>query len=354
MSGNPFAPARVGGGRGASRFRRMGNSRQGVLEGLSNRSSGGANVGGAVPLPLPLPLPEPEPQSLPLPPSLGGVLPRRPGPQSSPPSTPTRKGSGPQGTPERAGDGRGGGTHGTPPSSPTRKLDGRPGLAKLAAAPAVVGGLAPPPALPAQPKEAGALPIRGPWDVKASETASAARSAGQAAAEAERIQAARAAETMRLPPPSPPTDAATAPATAAYETYDDLPIVEAVAEFLFDLFDANCLDEYQVLAAFEERACQAFNTPPEQGFTFEQEALHREFCKLFEGFTASFLARRGFTTETFFAEINASESVAAAVAGEGESEQEPVNELVSVLGDVANFQKWANSMRKQFSETQST
>lgn len=31
---------------------------------------------------------------------------------------------------------------------------------------------------------------------------------------------------------------------------------------------ANCMDEYQVLAAFEERASLAFDTPIEDGFTF--------------------------------------------------------------------------------------
>ena len=38
---------------------------------------------------------------------------------------------------------------------------------------------------------------------------------------------------------------------------------------LFNLFDANCLDEYQVLSAFEERGCLALSTPIEDGFTFE-------------------------------------------------------------------------------------
>jgi hypothetical protein len=70
-------------------------------------------------------------------------------------------------------------------------------------------------------------------------------------------------------------------------------IVSKVADYLFNLFDANCMEECQVLAAFEARACRAFGTPAEGGFTFEQEALHREFCALFEGFTQAFLKQHG-------------------------------------------------------------
>ena len=84
------------------------------------------------------------------------------------------------------------------------------------------------------------------------------------------------------------------------------------------------MDECHVLAAFEERACLAFDTPIEDGFTckrsresslasgvlraslkprscsaVEQEALHREFCALFEGFTGEFLDSRGVSEEAF-------------------------------------------------------
>mmetsp|Transcript_4766 Transcript_4766/g.13587 ORF Transcript_4766/g.13587 Transcript_4766/m.13587 type:complete len:115 (-) Transcript_4766:3030-3374(-) len=38
----------------------------------------------------------------------------------------------------------------------------------------------------------------------------------------------------------------------------DLEIVTEVAEFIFDLWDANCLPEYKRIEAFEERALPAF------------------------------------------------------------------------------------------------
>lgn len=52
---------------------------------------------------------------------------------------------------------------------------------------------------------------------------------------------------------------------------------------IFD--DDGTGEECRVLAAFEERACLAFDTPIEDGFTFEQQALHREFCALFVSLT---------------------------------------------------------------------
>lgn len=56
---------------------------------------------------------------------------------------------------------------------------------------------------------------------------------------------------------------------------------------------------FQILADFEERACTRFDTPIEDGFTFEQEALHREFCRLFDGFCTGFLREKGLSEEDF-------------------------------------------------------
>ena len=132
--------------------------------------------------------------------------------------------------------------------------------------------------------------------------------------------------------------------------------MEAVAEYLFNLFDANLTDEYQILASFEERACQAFATPPEDGYTFEQEALHREFCALFEGFTEGFLKQHGVSEASFQQALQAAmrdreEAFPTAVA-EGtlplpwEEQGNSVEEIISVLGEVADFRRWAASMRQ--------
>lgn len=98
----------------------------------------------------------------------------------------------------------------------------------------------------------------GPWDVKAADVAAAARQAGASA-----------------------TAGASSSALASGDGSDD--IVEQLAEYIRSIiFDTDGMgEECHVLAAFEERACLAFETPIEDGFTFEQQALHREFCALF-------------------------------------------------------------------------
>ena len=98
----------------------------------------------------------------------------------------------------------------------------------------------------------------GPWDVKAADVAAAAREAGANASSS---------------------------AHSSKNGSDD--IVEQLAEYIRSMIfdDDGTGEECRVLAAFEERACLAFDTPIEDGFTFEQQALHREFCALFVSLT---------------------------------------------------------------------
>ena len=104
----------------------------------------------------------------------------------------------------------------------------------------------------------------------------------------------------------------------------------------------------QVLAAFEERACLAFATPVEDGFTFEQQALHREFCALFEGFTARFLQERCVSEDELFAALQVALADLAHKPAEGNTSESgsSVSEIMRVLDEVAEFQKWADSMRQ--------
>lgn len=67
------------------------------------------------------------------------------------------------------------------------------------------------------------------------------------------------------------------------------------------------MSRFQILADFEERACASFDTPVEDGFTFEQEALHREFCRLFDGFCAGYLHEKGLSEGDFQRVVQAGE-----------------------------------------------
>ncbi|KAK7235203.1 hypothetical protein SO694_00145024 [Aureococcus anophagefferens] len=79
---------------------------------------------------------------------------------------------------------------------------------------------------------------------------------------------------------TPPLDAA-----AAAE------LVNLVSEYLFDLFDANLMDEF--LARKFEVDCGGGEFDPAEEFTFAQERLHREFVGMMEGYVEAYIAGLG-------------------------------------------------------------
>ena len=135
-------------------------------------------------------------------------------------------------------------------------------------------------------------------------------------------------------------------------------IIHKVSEYLFDLFDANCMEEYHLLQRFEAKAWPKFD-PDEDEYTFEQQDLHKEFCALFESLTEKFILSEGYSIERFYkvvareAEKRKGQGTARdAVGGEvaprpwGETDDaEDAEEVVEVVFQVADFQLWAAEMR---------
>lgn len=82
---------------------------------------------------------------------------------------------------------------------------------------------------------------------------------------------------------------------------DVLEIVEQTAEFFFDIFDANCMEEFQAISSLELSTCGMFATwSPGDEFSFEQAGAHATFQRLFEELTQGFLAKRSLTQEQLF------------------------------------------------------
>ena len=52
-------------------------------------------------------------------------------------------------------------------------------------------------------------------------------------------------------------------------------LVSQCNEYIFDLFDANMLEDYHTVANFETRALEAFVDPFSEEISFEQERLHK-------------------------------------------------------------------------------
>ena len=59
---------------------------------------------------------------------------------------------------------------------------------------------------------------------------------------------------------------------------------------MFDLFDANCMEEFKKIENFERTHCHLFaNYSVGNEFTLSQGNAHHEFCDLFELLCSNFL-----------------------------------------------------------------
>lgn len=90
-------------------------------------------------------------------------------------------------------------------------------------------------------------------------------------------------------------------------------IMFKLSEYLFDLFDANCMADFHRMEAFELRALQSFqdfsssssyaDAVPYSEFTHEQHLLHEQFLQLFEELIEGFLRQEHFSAEEFYEQL---------------------------------------------------
>ena len=125
---------------------------------------------------------------------------------------------------------------------------------------------------------------------------------------------------------TPPLDAA-----AAAE------LVNLVSEYLFDLFDANLMDEFLALEKFEVDCADAFD-PDAEEFTFAQERLHREFVGMMEGYVEAYIAGLGRSLDDFYEAVRLQRDEES----QGGSD---ARECVEVLFEMADITVWATGMR---------
>ena len=102
------------------------------------------------------------------------------------------------------------------------------------------------------------------------------------------------------------------------EEHNDIIFYE-LSEYLFDLFDANCMEEFHILNEYEEKAIELLteedygNSDSDDGgegkneavkeFTLEQYNLHQQFLSKFEGILENFLTENGYTIESFYQQM---------------------------------------------------
>lgn len=132
------------------------------------------------------------------------------------------------------------------------------------------------------------------------------------------------------------------------------PLLHDLNEYLFDLFDANCMEEFHILQSFEDRAMQAFidreqNETKGNGsgdFDHVHLALHKEFVQLFEQMIDGFLKQQDCTIDEVFAEIERYQQIRArdGIDGDEKSNIENSVDVVQALTFYTDFTSWANMM----------
>lgn len=119
----------------------------------------------------------------------------------------------------------------------------------------------------------------------------------------------------------------------------DFAIVHDMAEYLFDIFDANLMPEFHMMEEFEAKAIPLFADRESftDEYTFEQENLHKEFLRLFESLLENFLVRKNLTIGQLLEEVRW-------FMKEGNCE---AMEIIEVVDSFSNFKRWADHMTEQ-------
>jgi len=122
-------------------------------------------------------------------------------------------------------------------------------------------------------------------------------------------------------------------------------VIENFAEYLFDLFDANCMEDFHRMEAFENRALQHFaDISNDNGeYSLIHTALHREFLSLFEELLQNFLSTEGVTIDEFYTELEKYSKAGSQDARISEN----AKEVVEVVSFYTTFESWAKMMKEQ-------
>jgi hypothetical protein len=131
-------------------------------------------------------------------------------------------------------------------------------------------------------------------------------------------------------------------------------LLQELNEYLFDLFDANCMEEFHILQDFEDRAMQSFIDREESesrgsgvgDYDHFHYQLHREFVQLFEQMIDGFLKQQNCTMEDVFVEIERHHKLRVRDETDGDEKANIENsvDLIQVLTFYTDFSSWASMM----------
>jgi len=146
-------------------------------------------------------------------------------------------------------------------------------------------------------------------------------------------------------------------------------ILHQLNEYIFDLFDANCLEDFKKMEEFEKYALDAFMDLEQseissiKEFNHRQYELHQEFLTLFETLIDKFLKKFDYTMDELYEQIEwyykqrdiIDESKASSHNRGGwkehidsdEEESSPSQEafeIIEVITFYTDFEKWTTMM----------
>ncbi|KAJ1461055.1 hypothetical protein M885DRAFT_508604 [Pelagophyceae sp. CCMP2097] len=117
-------------------------------------------------------------------------------------------------------------------------------------------------------------------------------------------------------------------------------VVNLVSEFLFDLFDANCMEEFQVLEKFELSVVDKFDADADE-LTFKQEELHVRFVRMMEAFVEKYIQSIGCSLDEFYQAVEVQHDVLGSQGGMD------ARECLGVLFEMADLRVWVTGMRQR-------
>jgi hypothetical protein len=123
-------------------------------------------------------------------------------------------------------------------------------------------------------------------------------------------------------------------------------LVSLCSEYIFDLFDANMMEDYHTVANFELRALDAFLDPHCTEISFEQHNLHKEFLELFEKLIEKFLLENNASKDVFYKQVQ-SYIHRPTKTERDEAKKVSADQVVDVIFCYTDLQMWCNAMRER-------
>ncbi len=117
-------------------------------------------------------------------------------------------------------------------------------------------------------------------------------------------------------------------------------ILHLFSEYIFDLFDANLMDDFKTIDRFECAALDYFGRSFSKEYTIKQHSLHLEFMELLNGLIEKFLEKEFVTIDEFYLAVKATHQDKLTDT----TDFQHASEVVDAVAFYSSFECWAEMM----------